>query len=426
VTALPEKNKQQRLPRPSTVSSALSSRSAFDSPVIRLQRVLGNQRVAKLIQAKRLAIQRDKIEHRGLTWNDFQGDVPKKAQYDAETYSSVDDPDLKALIPNKPAVDTGEPCTVKGKALSKFTVDIAIDPAKIEVKSFMDQKKSWHQKWTTDKSARRKKCENDFSLKCEKSFENQFAKIKKQVAKEKGVCEKTLGKMENEATKQCQSSERDCQAAFKGGNSSFTITFDTNSITASTAKECTKVLLPECVKASMKGQDFSETVEGESATATTKAECKTKFSSELEKLLKKHVTWEASTSGASATVNKIEDCRTTFLDTCAADLMDASSNELLKHEQAHFDLTDAIAQKAQNDLRSLVDGFPKEVDGCGQKAAEAEAKKVLSRELVQMNKNYAGNKKLLKDKQAQYDKETKHGTVEKKQADWEEKISKGF
>jgi hypothetical protein len=29
-------------------------------------------------------------------------------------------------------------------------------------------------------------------------------------------------------------------------------------------------------------------------------------------------------------------------------------------------------------------------------------------------------------KQAQYDKETKHGVIEKKQAEWEEKISEGF
>jgi hypothetical protein len=43
-----------------------------------------------------------------------------------------------------------------------------------------------------------------------------------------------------------------------------------------------------------------------------------------------------------------------------------------------------------------------------------------------MKKKYAANKKLAKKKQAQYDKETKHGTVEKKQTAWEEKISEGF
>ena len=176
----------------------------------------------------------------------------------------------------------------------------------------------------------------------------------------------------------------------------------------------------------MQGREFSETFGTESAAATTKAECKTRFSSELEKLLKDQIAWEGTKSGASATVNKIEDCRTTFLDACAADLMEALSNDLLKHEQAHFDLTDAIAQKAQNDLRTLVDAFPTEVNGCGQKAAEAEAKKVLASESTKMSKNYAGNKKMLKDRQAQYDKETKHGTVEEKQTAWEGKIIEGF
>ena len=201
------------------------------------------------------------------------------------------------------------------------------------------------------------KCEKEFSSKCEKSFKNEFAKIKKKVAKEKDACAETFAKMEKEAKKQCQSLETDCKAAFKGGDSSFTITIDGNSITANTEKECTKVVLPGCVKASMQGREFSETFGEGSATATTKAECKTKFSSELEKLLKGQITWEGTKSGVSATVDKIENCRTTFLDACAADLMDASSNDLLKHEQAHFDLTDAIAQKAQSDLRSLVEGF---------------------------------------------------------------------
>ena len=63
-------------------------------------------------------IQRDKIEHRALTWDDFQGKVPKKPKYEAATASSFEDPDLKALIPSNAAVDTGEPCITKGKTLT--------------------------------------------------------------------------------------------------------------------------------------------------------------------------------------------------------------------------------------------------------------------------------------------------------------------
>ena len=131
-------------------------------------------------------------------------------------------------------------------------------------------------------------------------------------------------------------------------------------------------------------------------------------------------------SGASTTVKKPEDCRTTFVDACATDLMQAGSDELLKHEQAHFDLTDAMAQKAQTDLRALVDSFPTEIGACAQQAAEAKAKAILASHLEKIKANYIANKKLLKSKQAKYDKETKHGTVEKKQTAWEERISEGF
>ena len=371
-------------------------------------------------------IQRNKIDHGMLTWADFQGEVPKKAKYDAATFSSFEDPDLNAPIPNNAAVDTGDPCKAKGKNLTRFTVDITIDSAQIEIKSFMDQDESWHKPWTTEEPDRRAKCEKKLSPKCEKAFKKRFSKIKKIVAKEKAVCQKEFDKMKKNAKTQCKPAEADCKAAFKNGDPSFNINIDGTDITANTKKECTKVLLPDCVTASMQGQEFTQTLEGEPATATTKAECKTRFAPEIEKLLKDQATWEATMSGASATVNKLEDCRTTFVDACAADLMQAGSDDLLKHEQTHFDLTEAMAQKAQNDLRSLVDAFPTEVDACGQKAAEAKAKKVLASELKKMKKKYAANKKLVKKKQAQYDKETKHGTVEKKQTAWEEKISEGF
>ncbi|WP_052494263.1 DUF4157 domain-containing protein [Nitrosospira sp. NpAV] len=400
--------------------------AALPHPFPSVQRAGADTSIALSSRTTELPIQRDKIGHRALTWDDFQGDAPKKAKYDAVTASFFEEPDLKALLPANAAIDTTEPCKAKGKDLTRFTVDITIDSSLIQVKSFMDQEKSWHKLWTTDEPARREKCEKDFSSKCEKAFKKQFSKIKKAVAKEKSSCQKDFGKMEKDAKKQCKPAVADCKAAFKNGDPSFTIEFDGTEITANTKKECTKVLLPGCVAASMEGQEVTRTLGSESATATTKAECKTKFAPELEALLKNEITWEATMSGASTTVSKPEDCRTTFLDACATDLMEAGSDSLLKHEQAHFDLTEAMAQKAQSDLRSLVDGFSTEVDACGQKAAEAKAKKTLAGELKKMKKNYAGNEKLRKKKQSQYDKETKHGIVEEKQAAWEEKISKGF
>lgn len=375
-----------------------------------------------------LPIQRDKIGHGTLTWGDFQGEVPKTTKYAAEISSSFEDPDFDASMPNNAAADTGQPCKAKGKDVTKFTVDITIDPAQIEVKSFMDQEKSWRKHWTTDAPARREKCEKEWSPVCEKNFDKQFSKIKKAVSKEKSRCQKELDekKMKKNAKKQCKPLEDECKAAFKQGDSSYAVNFDGVEITASDMKECATVLSSHCIAATMKERKFSVSVDGESATAASEAECKTVFAPELERLLKDQVTWEATAGDDSATVNNRGNCRKTLVDKCAADFLQVGSETLLNHEQVHFDLTDAMAQKAQNDLRSLVDAFPTEVDACGQKAAEAKAKKVLASELKKMKKNYAANKKLLKKKQAQYDKETKHGIVEKKQAAWEEKISEGF
>jgi hypothetical protein len=322
--------------------------------------------------------------------------------------------------------DTAEPCKVKGKDGTRFTVDTTIDSTKIEVKSFMDQDKSWHKAWTTDEAARQAKCEKEWKPKCKKALDKQIAKIKKTVSKSKAACEKQFDKIKKEATKQCKTFETECKAAFKKSDTSFTIETGDSKIEANTAKECTKLLLPECISASMKAAEVSETVEGEATTATSKTECKTVLAPELEKLLRDQMTWEATMGGASVTVKKLEDCSTTFIDSCAADLLQAGSDELLKHEQAHFDLTEAMAQKAQSDLRALIDAFPTEVDACGEAAAKTKAKTALANELTKMKKSYSANKKSMTKKQAQYDKETKHGVVEKKQTEWEEKISEGF
>jgi hypothetical protein len=107
-------------------------------------------------------------------------------------------------------------------------------------------------------------------------------------------------------------------------------------------------------------------------------------------------------------------------------MMQAGSDALLKHEQTHFDLTHALGEKAQSDLRTLIDSFPKEVEACGQAAAEKKAKQTLASELAKMKKNYAASRSKLGKLQSKYDKETKHGTVAKKQEEWEKIVKKGF
>jgi hypothetical protein len=176
----------------------------------------------------------------------------------------------------------------------------------------------------------------------------------------------------------------------------------------------------------LKERTFSVSVEGETATATSKAGCKTEFAPELEKLLKDQANWEITVSDETTTVKTREDCRKQLVDDCATDFLETGSATLLQHEQAHFDLTEAMAKKAEADLKDLIGTFPAEAEGCGEKTAAANAKKLLTSELKKLKKSYAANKKLLKKKQAQYDKETKHGIIEKKQAAWEEKINEGF
>ena len=131
--------------------------TALPHPLPSVRQAGAHTSIALSSSTTELPIQRDKIGHRALTWDDFQGDVPKKPKYDAATASFFEEPDLKASIPANAAVDTTEPCKAKGKNLTRFTVDITIDSSLIQVKSFMDQEKSWHKSWTTDEPARRKK-----------------------------------------------------------------------------------------------------------------------------------------------------------------------------------------------------------------------------------------------------------------------------
>jgi hypothetical protein len=378
--------------------------------------------------SKSLLVQRDKIDHQTLSWSDFQGKVPKGATFDAATWSDFADPKLASLIPTTlTAVDTGEDCTAGRKPATKFKVDITIDPTTIAVKSFMWQEKSWHQDWLTDEAARRKKCLAEDSPSCEKGFDKQFDDVKKQRSTAEADCRKSFDDAATNINTQCKQAEGDCKKAFASGSTSFNFSAGSLSITATTAKECTTVLLPGCKTALMATQSFSQSVDGNTATATKRSECGKPFGADLEKLLRGAVTVEMSRGGASTTVTNRGDCRKdAFLDPCAKTLMEAGSNKVLEHEQNHFDLTDALAAKAQKELQDLVGTFKTEVVACGQAAAEALAKSTLASELKKLQGKFAAAKEELSKLQDKYDAETRHGVVEEKQAEWETRISKGF
>jgi hypothetical protein len=141
-------------------------------------------------------VQRDQIDHRELIWDDFKGKVPKKATFEAGTFSNLRDLDLSKIDAAKIETeeDTAKPCKIGKKASSVFKASITFDPDDIEVKAFMDQDKSWAKAWTNDDAAREVLCKKNFVAPCEKSFKAQHKKIAARVKSEVKKCEKQAKK----------------------------------------------------------------------------------------------------------------------------------------------------------------------------------------------------------------------------------------
>ncbi len=80
------------------------------------------------------------------------------------------------------------------------------------------------------------------------------------------------------------------------------------------------------------------------------------------------------------------------------------SDELLAHEQLHFDITELYTRKLRKKLSEVA-------DPCGKNVKE-------------LDKIYQSNFKECAKAQDLYDKETNHSLNEQKQQEWEEKIAK--
>jgi hypothetical protein len=368
------------------------------------------------------SIQRDKIDYRALTWGDFQQKAPKGASFDAETWSDFVDPDLKAAIPKIVSTETGEPC--KGGKEKKFKADVTIDPNSVPVKSFMWQEKSWHQDWLTDDAAARKHCEKQSAPICETAFDKAFTDIKKNRTDQEKACRDNFDAAKKKADTDCKDTQKDCVDSFAKGNTSYSLGSDT----ANSAKDCTTIILPSCLKAAMDGVTFEANLAGGTATAKTRKECGKEFGEAFEKLAKDDtkVTMKSFDGSDSVAVGKRADCRGSFLDDCVKTLAPTDRSYVLSHEQRHFDLTDALAKKAQSDLQNLINSFPKEVTDCGKAATEGKAKATLAGELSKLQKTYAASREDLASKQKQYDAETRHGVDADKQKEWSAVIDKGF
>jgi uncharacterized protein DUF4157 len=382
-------------------------------------------------------VQRDKIDYKQLTWDDFKGPLPKKPKHEAVTASDFHDPLLKDLAPATfSAEDTGEECKAGKKASTNFKASVGIDPTKIEVKPYMFQEESWKKAWTTEEEARKERCKADLVKKCEAKFKAEFKKIKKELPGSVKECQTHFGEKLKGFKEDCTKFVKQCQDTFdRGEDPPFEIHFDDGGvISANSRKECSSVLPTKCTEHQMKGVDFTveseaEVKEGEEkkeAKAATKEECKTGFAKSLEALRRAGVKVPIELAGEKTEVAKIEDCSTSFLDTCATTLMEASSKELLKHEQGHFDITNAIATKTQAAMRTLAEGFDKEVTACGEAAAIKKAKEAAKNQIKKLEARYKAGRKELSALQKQYDSDTNHGKKEEEQSAWEEKISEGF
>ncbi len=384
--------------------------------------VPGSEALNRSIGIVPRSIQRAKIDYRALTWDDFQGKAPANATFDAATYSDFVDPDLKAVIPKVAAKDTGDPC--KGGKEKKFKADITIDPKGAPVKSFMWQEESWHQDWLTDEAAARKHCEKTGSPICEKAFDTRFAEIKKERTSAEKDCTDNFDAAKKKVDEDCKGTEKECKDLFGKDGASYRL----GSATAHNAKECTTVILPECSKTAMAGVTFTANFTGGTATAKTRKECGKEFGEAFEKLAKgdAKVTMNSSDKSASVTVSDRKDCRKGFLDDCAKTLAGPDRAYVLSHEQRHFDLTNAMAQKSQTDLQDLINTFPKDVVDCGKDATENNAKAKLADELGKLQKAYKASQTALASKQTKYDDDTKHGANLDKQAEWSAVIDKGF
>jgi hypothetical protein len=336
------------------------------------------------------SIQRDKIDYRQLTWDDFKGTPRRGVNFAAETASDITDPHLAAHMPTKlVAEDTGEPCVLAKKKSgdvmgTTFKVDITIDPESIVLKPFMTQEKSWHRPWVMDGKAMTDRCKAGPVTRCHKAFTAAHAADVKA------------------ATKDCREQEKACKESFDKGNTSYELDFGGTKVAAGTKKECTSKLRPGCEKATV-------------ASAT-------------------HTHTETS-GGVTISADSDAACDGDFLQACVDELMPAEATALLSHEQGHFDITKLSADKAQADLRSMIDGFPTEVTTCGKPgpkdekaskaAAVAKAKATVANHLAKLKAALKKARAGLRTEESGYDTETVHGTVAEEQDRWKDDLDAG-
>jgi hypothetical protein len=397
-------------------------------------------------------IQRDKIPHRTLTLEDFKGKPTKGSSFDAETFSGFDEPDwAKSKPASTVATDTGKACKIGKNDSTLFTAGIAIDEAKIATAAFMLQEKSWKQPWTTDTAAREAKCKAKEVKDCKAAFAKLFTSIESDCKNEKEPKKGEEAKQGNVNMKFCKE-QFPAKDKISMGEKEIEVTPD----------NCSSKLSSTCITEATKQAKENNTDKKQLAAETKAAtdECKTKDSIDHDKAIcdsffppTKKITFDGKevavsrkdckavltglciSSGQKSTTVDFEDsptltkpaeCDTVLLTACKTTMLDNRAAKLLAHEQLHFDLTNALAEKTNTTVNAVLKKLPKSVEACGKAATEAKAASTLAANITKLTTEFSKMKGQLNASQTSFDAESVHGINEKNQALWEENINKGL
>lgn len=339
-----------------------------------------------------MTIQRAEIDYRQLTWADFKGTPPKDISYDAETFSDIRYPDLSTIKPQITNKATEQDCTRKGGAGEtkdkQYEAKIRMDSGGIKASAFMSQEKSWVKPLYKDPSEMKRFCTADQTT---------------------------------------QTEIANCKSAIRTTTSAR----DTNCKTVSDG----------CADAVKNNQTFTVDIGDEHFEAATKDECK-KIVSKCGEIFGKAITY---TSGKRNNITTESACTTQLTKECLQTRQKAA-DDLLSHEQGHFDITNILTKKLEVDIKTLVDSFAeKTVSVCGKDEAMKQAKDIAAKEVgpkiqdkikdaqqkvdeikgyhdAAQNIDVEGN---LRSTQGLYDTETTHGSDEAEQAQWKTNISNG-
>ncbi|WP_341835715.1 DUF4157 domain-containing protein [Chitinophaga pollutisoli] len=353
------------------------------------QHLLAHELAHVLQQNQQIAprIQRVDIHHRKLTWADFAAEVPKKTSgYEAVTSSDIEDFDT-SKYPFKKLTETENGTTFtagkkttdceKGKDKDKkaaehpekykaYKVNIEGDTSKLKAKAFMRQDKSWAKKWLYDPKEREAHADT-FVPGCESSFNSK----------------------QKSADKSCDTDVKNCENEFKKKKISSYKIYNTN---VTSAADCGNIKTP-CVKDRMTGIKYQ---------------------------------WK-NHNGVTVDASKLGDCKTSFKKSLISTGLEDSSTSLLNHEQRHFDITHAVAEKISSEMQTLASSFAtKEVEACGKGNAMAAAEKALAGQRKQLSDKMKAVKKTLGTYQKNYDAETDHSRKTKAQDWWNTNIDAGL